>query len=247
MNHQLSNELRFAAYMRVSEDEQREYGTSLETQRSRIMAAVDQLAGKIVATYGGSEHGTPGYVRDQFDRMITDAEAGKFNAICIADLTRWSRDTVSHEQAVRRLKRSHIRFFVGSTEYDLRNGGMQLALTIATKSSETETNARIDASTYGRIVQAALGFATSGGPPMVARFLLCSLALDAFGNRTRTELRSGVLILRRNTTLSGRPRPTLQASLGVKLPMILAMMRILCGGVLPPLAVLGNNDFGLEI
>ena len=54
--------------------------------------------------HGGSEHGTPGHVRDEFDRMLRDAEKGGFDAICIADLQRWSRDTVAHEQAVRRLK-----------------------------------------------------------------------------------------------------------------------------------------------
>src|SRR5688572_21692175 len=166
MRHLRSTEaLRFGAYRRVSTEEQRDKGKSLETQRTRIETAVEQLGGEIAEWYGGAEHATPHHIRAEFDRLIADAAAGKINAICVADGTRWSRDTVTHEQAVRLLKRHRVRLYFGPVEQDLRSAAVQMGLTLNTKASETETSTRLDSSAFARVEQAALGFVTSGTPP----------------------------------------------------------------------------------
>src|SRR4051812_39284586 len=117
MRHVRSTEgLRFGAYRRVSTEEQRDKGKSLDTQRTRIAGAVEDLGGRVIEWYGGAEHATPDHVRAEFDRLLADAGAGKIDAICVADGTRWSRDTVTHEQAVRLLKRHRIRLFFGPVE-----------------------------------------------------------------------------------------------------------------------------------
>jgi DNA invertase Pin-like site-specific DNA recombinase len=175
MTHpQVKDGLRFAMYVRVSTDEQREYGKSLAAQRAFIQAAVGQLGGKIVAEYGGSEHATPGYERDEFERMLADAEAVKFDSICMTDSTRWARDTVTSKLSVRRLKHKRIRLFFGAAEQDLRSATVQFALTIKTESTELETGERHDRGAFVRIKQAALGFVTSGHPPY-GRFVSASL------------------------------------------------------------------------
>ncbi len=157
--------LRIGGYIRVSEVEQRDKGKSLATQRTRIEAAAAQIGGQIVDWYGGQEHATPGHERDEFERMLRDIAGGRINAACAADPTRWSRDTVVHEQAMRILKRHHSRLFFGPVEQDLRSAAVQIGLTLNTKASETETGSRLDASVFGRIEQAALGFVTSGHAP----------------------------------------------------------------------------------
>ena len=165
---------RAVAFLRVSEESQRDYGTSINTQRSTIAASIAQHRGRLVAEYGGAEHATPGHEHAEFDRMVNDAVAGKFDAIFVANLQRWSRDTVASEQAVRRLVRTRIRFFVGFTEWDLRSPAIQMLLTMSTKNTELETNTRINDSVKGRIEQAALGFVTSSLPPY-GRFVPASL------------------------------------------------------------------------
>lgn len=167
--------VRGASFRRVSTEEQKEYGNSLSSQLSRIKGVAERSGIKLIADYGGAEHAMPGYERAEFNRMIDDAVAGKFDAIFVADISRWSRDTVASEQAVRRLKKCRIRLFIGDSEYDLRSRTAQLMLTMATKNSEGETNDRIDQSAFSRIELAAKGFVTSGHPPF-GRYIEAKLA-----------------------------------------------------------------------
>ena len=84
--------LRFALLTRVSTEAQQARGESLKVQERQIEAAVRQLGGVIVARYAGQEHGMPGHERRIFERMLADAIAETFDAICVMDTSRWSRD-----------------------------------------------------------------------------------------------------------------------------------------------------------
>jgi site-specific DNA recombinase len=115
--------LRFAALIRVSSEKQAKKGESLRTQTSQIDGAVKALAGTIAIRYAGQEHATAGWERQQLDKMLADAEKPRraFDAVIVADCSRWSRDNVRNETGLETLRKAGVRFFVLSTEYDLYN------------------------------------------------------------------------------------------------------------------------------
>jgi len=119
--------LRFAALCRVSTDRQ-EKKTSLKVQRKKIQEAVRKLKGEVVEWYGGSEHATPGYEKKEINRLLADAEQGKFDAVMVSHVDRWSRDNAASQKGVDILFDNDIRFFVLTTEHDLGRADAKLFL-----------------------------------------------------------------------------------------------------------------------
>lgn len=115
--------LRFAAFRRVSTERQADRGESLRTQTTNLERDVKELGGVIVAWYGGQEHATEGNRKEEFNRLLADAqsEPKKFDAVIVARHDRWSRDNVDSEQGLRVIRDNGIKFFVGKTEQDLLN------------------------------------------------------------------------------------------------------------------------------
>lgn len=113
--------LRFAAIIRVSTERQAEEGESLRTQLAQLERDVVHLGGTIAGWYGGQEHATPGHEKAEIDRLLTDAMAGKFDAVIVAHADRWSRDNTKSREGLEVFKDHSIRFFIGTTESDLFN------------------------------------------------------------------------------------------------------------------------------
>ena len=114
----------FAPIIRVSTEIQEERGASLEVQRKQITDYVQKLSGSIPDhcwQYSGQEHATSDFERRKLDQLLRDAGKGLFNAVIVADISRWSRDNEKSKQGLKILRENQIRFFVGSTEYDLFN------------------------------------------------------------------------------------------------------------------------------
>ena len=111
--------LRFASWIRVSTEQQAKQGESLRTQHIDNEGDINLLGGAVVGQYGGQEHATPGWERQEFDRMLEDAGRNKFDAIIMNHIDRWSRDGKKHYEGRDILKLHGIRFFVRTTEYDL--------------------------------------------------------------------------------------------------------------------------------
>ncbi len=115
--------LRFAALIRVSSEKQERQGESLNTQATQIEQAVEAMEGRITARYAGQEHATAGWEREQFERLLQDAASPrrKFDAVIVADPSRWSRDNGRSEPGLDLLRDNHIRFFAMLQEYDLHD------------------------------------------------------------------------------------------------------------------------------
>jgi site-specific DNA recombinase len=111
--------LRFGALIRVSTERQEQKGESLRVQKKQIERAVESLAGKIVGWFGGQEHATPGYEKKEVDRLLSDAQRGRFDAFICSDPDRWSRDNETSERGLEILRDAGIRFFVQDVEHDL--------------------------------------------------------------------------------------------------------------------------------
>jgi site-specific DNA recombinase len=52
---------------------------------------------------------------------LADASKGIFDAIIVADASRWSRDNRKSKEGLQIFRDNGIRFFVGTSEYDLFN------------------------------------------------------------------------------------------------------------------------------
>lgn len=126
--------LRFAALVRVSTERQQQKGESLPTQISQCKSAVEFNEGHIVKTYGAteSEHGTPGWERKEFERLLKDAQHDQFDAVIVTHADRWSRDNDKASDGLDIFREHGIRFFIGTREYDLHNHDDCLFLDITT-------------------------------------------------------------------------------------------------------------------
>ena len=119
--------IRFATLIRVSTEAQEKKKTSLIVQKEAIEKAVyEDYKGKIVAWYGGQEHATAGYEKKEVDRLLKDATEGKFDAIMVDRVDRWSRDNSYSSKGLDIFTEKGIRFFAGINEYDLFNPSERL-------------------------------------------------------------------------------------------------------------------------
>src|SRR6185295_12588318 len=122
--------IRFAALIRVSTEKQAEQGESLRTQESQINGAVKSLGGVITRRYAGQEHATAGWEREQLEKLLADAQkkSKPFDAVIVADQSRWSRENVASEIGLQVLCDNNIRFFVLTQEHDLNNDDARMFL-----------------------------------------------------------------------------------------------------------------------
>ena len=90
----MPTKLRFAVAfpLPVSTEKQAKVGESLNVQRKQMTASIKRLGGTIAKEYGGQEHATPGWEKQQVNQLLDDAQKGLFDAVMIAHEDRWSRD-----------------------------------------------------------------------------------------------------------------------------------------------------------
>ncbi len=157
--------LRFALLARVSTEAQEIRGESLRTQERQIEAAVRQIGGHIVKKYMGSEHATPDFERKMFDQLLVDAQNGKFDAVCVSDSTRWSRDGARSREGIDILRKCGVRFYTGTTPFDLHDPQALMMLGMLTITAEYTVKQNIKKSAESRIDRARRGFPTAGVLP----------------------------------------------------------------------------------
>jgi len=114
--------MKFAPIVRVSTEAQERQGESLRTQVTEIERSVKSLGGILIADpwrYSGQEHATPELERKKLDSLLRDAEKKLFDAVIVCDASRWSRDNGKSKVGLDILRKNGIKFFAGTTEYDL--------------------------------------------------------------------------------------------------------------------------------
>ena len=154
----------------VSDKKQEKHGESLNTQRADNRADVGRLKGKIVEWYGGQEHGTPGFEKKEFDRLLADARKGKWDAVILNHADRWSRDNEKSKEGLRVLRDQNIKFFVRTFEQDLNNPTVRLYLGMSAEIGEYQAATQSQKSLVNRLNRAKEhGVPTAGGPMPYAR------------------------------------------------------------------------------
>jgi site-specific DNA recombinase len=135
----MEDNLRFAPLIRVSTESQERRGHSLEVQTKTLTKAVSSLGGIIPEDcweYSGQEHATKDHERQKFTKLLYDCQQNKFDAIIVYDPSRWSRDNRRSKEGLEVLKQNGIRFFVGTTEYNLFDPQASLFLGMSTEMNE---------------------------------------------------------------------------------------------------------------
>jgi DNA invertase Pin-like site-specific DNA recombinase len=161
--------LRFAALIRVSTERQAKRGESLRTQASQIEQAVALLNGKIVARYEGQEHAVAieGYKRVKLEQLLEDAQKKPrpFDAVMVADMSRWSRDNETSKRSLRTLRDAGVLFYVLTSPYDLYSPDAILQLGIAAEMDEHRARTQVTKSILNRIERAKRELPTAGKLP----------------------------------------------------------------------------------
>ena len=132
--------LRAAAYCRVSTDRE-DQANSLHSQQTYFRTYIenhdDWLLVEVYADEGIS--GTTTRRREQFNRMIRDAEAGKIDLILTKEVSRFARNTVDTLEYTRRLKRLGVGVIFINDNIDTRENDGELRLTIMASMAQEES------------------------------------------------------------------------------------------------------------
>ncbi len=164
------NRLRFAPLIRVSTERQQQQGESLRVQRGQLEEAIKSLGGTPYKWYAGQEHATAEQERKILEELIDDAKAKRFDAVMVADLSRWSRDNFRSKTDLKVLRRNEIKFYVRTQEYDLNDPMQSFMVGMNVEVAEFFARQQAYKSQISRIARAKRGLPTSGKLPYGRRW-----------------------------------------------------------------------------
>lgn len=139
--------VRVAAYIRVSTQEQKLHGISLDAQKDKLKEYAEKNGLKIVGWY--MDEGVSGRKlikrRPELQRMIRDAEAGKFDRIIFIKLDRFFRSVAEYHECMKRIE--PVLWTATEEKYDLTTANgrafVNMKLTIAELEAD-QTGERIN-------------------------------------------------------------------------------------------------------
>lgn len=110
-----------AAYIRVSSQEQKLHGLSLDTQKQKLIEYAEKHNMKIVEWY--KDEGVSGRKliknRPELQRMIQDAEKRRFKRIIFIKLDRFFRSVAEYHECMKRLQTGGVIWTATEEKYDL--------------------------------------------------------------------------------------------------------------------------------
>lgn len=132
--------LRVAAYCRVSTDRE-DQANSLASQKRYFSDYIQRHDGWLLVDIYPDEgiSGTTTRRREQFNRMIRDAEGGKLDLILTKEVSRFARNTVDALEYTRRLKQLGVGVIFTNDNIDTRDNDGELRLTIMASIAQEES------------------------------------------------------------------------------------------------------------
>ena len=129
-----------AAYVRVSTQEQKLHGLSIDAQKQKLAQYAGKNNMKIVEWY--VDEGVSGRklikTRPELQRMIQDAEKGKFEKIIFITLDRFFRSTAEYHEAMKRI--SPVTWTATEEKYDLNSAQGRMLVNAKLMVSELEAD-----------------------------------------------------------------------------------------------------------
>lgn len=157
---------RVAAYVRVSTQEQKLHGLSLDAQRMKLTEYAEKNHMKIVGWY--VDEGVSGRKliknRPELQRMIQDAEKGKFDRIIFIKLDRFFRSVAEYHECMKRI--APVIWSTTEENYDLStaNGRMLVNMKL--------TIAEMEADQTGERIRIVNEYKVQTGQPLVGDYSL---------------------------------------------------------------------------
>ena len=154
---------RVAAYIRVSTQEQKLHGLSLDAQKMKLIAYAKAHGMKIVEWY--IDDGVSGRKlirnRPELQRMIQDAEKGNFDRILFIKLDRFFRSVAEYHECMKRI--APVIWTATEEDYDLStaNGRMLVNMKL--------TIAEMEADMGGERIKVVNEYKVSTGQPLVGK------------------------------------------------------------------------------
>ena len=113
-----------AGYLRLSSDDKKKRGDSLETQRAIIESFIAEYPDiKLSEIYIDNNLSGMNFERPGFLKMLADAESGKINCIIVKDLSRFGRNAVDACYYIEKHFPSiGVRFIAVTDSFDSNNG-----------------------------------------------------------------------------------------------------------------------------
>lgn len=132
--------LRVAAYCRVSTDRE-DQANSLTSQKTYFSDYIQQHDDWLLVDIYPDEgiSGTTTRHREQFNRMIRDAEMGKIDLILTKEVSRFARNTVDTLEYTRRLKQMGVGVIFTNDNIDTRDNDGELRLTLMASMAQEES------------------------------------------------------------------------------------------------------------
>jgi DNA invertase Pin-like site-specific DNA recombinase len=127
------------AYLRLSRDDTKKGGDSLETQRGIIenFAAINPDI-KLTDVYMDNDRTGTNFERPEFRRMLSDVEIGRINCIIVKDLTRFGRNAIDTGYYIEKYFPSmNVRFIAITDCFDSDEGDGGILLPIKNIISES--------------------------------------------------------------------------------------------------------------
>lgn len=148
--------MKIAAYCRVSTDKE-EQKESLQHQKEFFSAYARSNGHELAGVYADEGiSGTSLKKREEFRRLLRDAELGLFQLVVVKDVSRFARNTVDALQSVRRLKSLGINtLFINASMTSIGDG--EFALTLFSAMAQEESNNLSKRVKWGKRINAGKG------------------------------------------------------------------------------------------
>lgn len=148
--------MKIAAYCRVSTDKE-EQKESLQHQKEFFAEYARRNGHELVRLYADEGiSGTSLKKREEFKRLLRDAELGLFELVVVKDVSRFARNTVDALQSVRKLKSLGINtVFINANMTSIGDG--EFALTLFSAMAQEESNNLSKRVKWGKRINAEKG------------------------------------------------------------------------------------------
>ena len=148
--------MKLAAYCRVSTDKE-EQKESLQHQKEFFSEYARLNGHELVRVYADEGiSGTSLKKREEFKRLLLDAELGLFQLVVVKDVSRFARNTVDALQSVRKLKSLGINtVFINANMTSIGDG--EFALTLFSAMAQEESNNLSKRVKWGKRINAGKG------------------------------------------------------------------------------------------
>ena len=148
--------MKIAAYCRVSTDKDEQLD-SLNHQKEFFQAYAQRNGHKLVRLYADEGiSGTSLKKREEFKRLLHDAELGLFEMVVVKDISRFARNTVDALQSIRKLKAMGINTMFLTANMDSM-GDSEFILTLFSAMAQEESNNLSKRVKWGKKINAEKG------------------------------------------------------------------------------------------